>query len=245
MTILEGTGVSKNFGGLMAVSDADFHVNEGEIVGLIGPNGAGKTTLFNLISGTILPQSGSIRFKGEEITGKKPHEICQMGIARTFQSSRLFSELPGFYNVRLAAQFGKHGRLTDTQAEKEVNQLMAFCNVLGERWKPAKDLSVASQKRLEIARALATRPDLLLLDEVMSGLTPTELARSMELIQKIRDRGVTIFMVEHVMKAIMGMCDRIIVFHHGSKIEEGTPAQVASSPTVIEIYLGEPSDAGI
>jgi branched-chain amino acid transport system ATP-binding protein len=174
----------------------------------------------------------------------KPHQICRLGLARTFQSSRLFGELPGFYNVRLAAQFGKQRALTDTEAEREVNQLLAFCGVLGERWNPAKKLSVANQKRLEIARALATKPDLLLLDEVMSGLTPTELAQSMSLIQKIRDQGVTIFMIEHVMKAIMNVCDRIIVFHNGTNIAEGTPSEVAASPTVVEIYLGEQVNAG-
>ena len=243
MTILEGSGVSRNFGGLMAVRDASFHVNEGEIVGLIGPNGAGKTTLFNLISGAIPARSGSIKFKGEEIIGKKPHEICRMGIARTFQNTRLFSELPGFINVRLASQFGNPRKITNKAHEKELNQLMAFCGVLSERWTLTKDLSVAEQKRMEIARALATKPDLLLLDEVMSGLTPTELEQAMKLIGRIRDRGVTIFMIEHVMQAVMSICDRIIVFHQGTNLVVGTPAEVASSPDVIEIYLGEQVDA--
>jgi branched-chain amino acid transport system ATP-binding protein len=239
MMMLKGVGLSKNFGGLMAVSDANFNVNQGEIVGLIGPNGAGKTTLFNLISGAFAPVSGEISFKGENITGLKPHQICKKGIARTFQSAKLFNGMTVFENVRLALLFGKSKIFSESDVRREVLQLLATVNLLSERSKLVKDLPVGSQKRVEIARAVATRPELLLLDEVMAGLNPTELIQSMELIAKIRDAGITVFMIEHVMRVIMSVCDRIIVFHNGKNIMEGTPQEVASNSTVIRIYLGE------
>lgn len=239
MMMLKGEGVSKNFGGLMAVSNANFHVNQGEIAGLIGPNGAGKTTLFNLISGAVRPASGKIIFKDENITGLKPHRICRRGIARTFQSAKLFNGMTVFENVRLALMFGKSRVYSEKEVRNQVLQLLANVNLLAERSKLVKDLPVGSQKRVEIARALATRPELLLLDEVMAGLNPTELAQSMELIAKIRDMGITVFMIEHVMQAIMTICDRIMVFHNGTNLVEGTPQEVASDPTVIRIYLGE------
>jgi branched-chain amino acid transport system ATP-binding protein len=223
----------------MAVERADFHVGQGEIVGLIGPNGAGKTTLFNIISGAIKPTKGTVKFKGEDITGLKPHQICRRGLARTFQTTKLFANMTAFENVRLALLFGNPERKIDRrQAEREVNQLLASIGLLSDRNKLVKDLSLATQKRLEIARALATHPKMLLLDEVMAGLTPKELSQAMQLIGQLRERGVTIFMIEHVMPAIMGVCDRIIVFHYGSKIMEGTPAEVVNDRTVIEIYLG-------
>jgi LPS export ABC transporter ATP-binding protein len=236
--MLIGEGLKKNFGGLMAVSDANFHVDEGEIVGLIGPNGAGKTTLFNLISGAITPIEGTIKFKGDDITALKPHQICKKGIARTFQSAKLFTGMTVYENVRLALIFGTPEKLSEEEMRRQIHQLLATVNLLAERSKPVNDLPVGSRKRLEIARALATRPDLLLLDEVMAGLNPAEVAHSMELIKKLRDRGMTIFMIEHVMKAIMSVCDRIIVFHNGTKIAEGSPDEVVNNPTVIRIYLG-------
>jgi len=237
--MLEGTNVTHSFGGLMAVDGADFHVDQGQIVGLIGPNGAGKTTLFNIISGAIKPTQGTIKFKGEDITGLKPHQICRRGMARTFQTVKLFANMTAFENVRLALLFGNPDRKIDRrQAEREVNQLMASMGLLSDRNKPVKELSLATQKRLEIARALATKPDMLLLDEVMSGLTPKELSQIMQFITQLRDRGITIFMIEHVMPAIMEMCDRVIVFHYGSKIMEGTPHEVVNDPTVNAIYLG-------
>jgi len=239
MKMLEGEGVNKVFGGLIAISEADFYVGQGEIVGLIGPNGAGKTTLFNLISGALAPLSGTITFNGENITGLKPHQICKKGVARTFQSTKLFGGLTVFENVFLAAQFGDTQPKPEPEAEQEVMALLDFVELSAERTSVAKDLPVASQRRVEIARALATKPQLLLLDEVMAGLNPTEVSQAMELIVKLRDKGITIFMIEHVMKAIMTVCDRIIVLHYGSKIAEGTPAEVAANPTVVEIYLGE------
>lgn len=239
MKMLKGKGVNKTFGGLVAVSEADFYVGRDEIVGLIGPNGAGKTTLFNLISGATAPLSGTITFNDKNITGLKPHQICKMGVARTFQSTKLFGGLTVFENIFLGSTFGNTETISESEAEQEVLELLDFVELSAVRASVAKDLPVASQKRLEIARALATKPQLLLLDEVMAGLNQTEVAQAMELIVKIRNQGIAVFMIEHVMKAIMTVCDRIIVLHYGSKIAEGTPEEVAANPTVVEIYLGE------
>lgn len=237
--MLSGRGVTHSFGGLRAVKNLDFDVAEGEIVGLIGPNGAGKTTLFNLISGAIPLKEGTIRFKGEDITGMRPDQICHRGLGRTFQTTKLFTEMSGFDNVRLALVFGNpERRFTFKQAEAEANLMMASAGMLGDRNKPVKDLPLASRRRLEIARALATNPDMLMLDEAMAGLTPGEVSRSIELVRSLRDRGVTILMIEHVMAAIMEVCDRIVVLHNGEKLAEGTPAEVAEDPKVRSVYLG-------
>lgn len=239
MPILEGQGVTKYFGGLAAVSDVDFHVDQGEIVGLIGPNGAGKTTLFDLISAALVPKPGLIRFKGENITGLKPHQICRKGLARTFQSVRIFPNMPVISNVALGVHFGTPERVTSTHAAKEAARLLEFVGLSEMDAIPAKDLTLVNQKLLEVARALATKPEVLLLDEIMAGLNPTEIAQAMELVSKIRAQGITILMIEHVMKAIMSVCDRIMVLHHGKKIAEGTPQEIATSETVIKVYLGE------
>jgi branched-chain amino acid transport system ATP-binding protein len=239
MPILEGEGVTKHFGGLAAVSSVDFNVDEGEVVGLIGPNGAGKTTLFNLISGALVPKPGAIRFKAENITGLKPHRICKMGMARTFQSVEVFANMPVLENVLLGSLFGTSNSMSSADAAREATGLLEFVGLSAVRATPAKDLTLANQKRLEVARALATKPELLLLDELMAGLNPTEVAQAMELVTRIRDEGITIFMIEHVMKAIMSVCDRIMVLHHGKKIAEGTPQEIATSKTVVEVYLGE------
>jgi branched-chain amino acid transport system ATP-binding protein len=239
MPILEGEGVTKHFGGLAAVSSVDFHVEEGEIVGLIGPNGAGKTTLFNLISGALVPKPGATKFKGENITGLKPHKICKMGVARTFQSVKVFPNMPVLANVMLGSLFGTSNSVSPADAAREAMESLEFVGLSAVRATPAKDLTLANQKRLEVARALATKPELLLLDEMMAGLNPTEVAQAMELVTRIRDQGITIFMIEHVMKAIMSVCDRIMVLHHGKKIAEGTPQEIATSRTVVEVYLGE------
>jgi branched-chain amino acid transport system ATP-binding protein len=237
--ILEGSAVTKHFGGLAAVSGVDFAVDRGDVVGLIGPNGAGKTTLFNLISGALVPESGTIRFQEHNITGLKPHLICRKGLARTFQSVRIFPHLSAHANVQVAALFGRADRMTVAEADREAVELLEFVGLSGMGAVPAKDLKLPSQKRLEVARALATKPQLLLLDELMAGLNQTEVAETMDLAHRIRERGVTLFLIEHVMKAIMGICDRIIVLHHGKKIAEGTPQDIATSRTVVEIYLGE------
>ena len=239
MRILEGEGVTKHFGGLAAVNRVDFDINQGQVVGLIGPNGAGKTTLFNLISGSLPATSGEIRYKGKRITGLKPHRICKMGVARTFQSAKLFAGLTVLDNALAASLFGTKRAISGPDAEREVAELLEFVDLSSVGAMQAKDLPIASRKRLEVARALATKPDLLMFDEVMAGLNPPEVSQAMELITKIRNKGITIFMIEHVMKAIMNICDRIIVLHHGSKIAEGTPQEIASSPTVVEVYLGE------
>ena len=239
MPLLEGAGVTKYFGGLAAVSKVDFHVDEGEALGLIGPNGAGKTTLFNLISAALPLKSGQIRFKGKNITGLKPHKICRMGVARTFQSVKIFDHMPVLANVILGSYFGTSGHMSSAEAAKEAAALVDFVGLSTAQGLPAKDLTLANQKRLEVARALATKPALLRLDELMAGLTHTEVAQAMELVARIRAKGVTIIMIEHVMTAIMNVCDRIIVLHHGAKIAEGTPRAIATSKEVIEVYLGE------
>jgi branched-chain amino acid transport system ATP-binding protein len=244
MHVLEGEKVTRYFGGLAAVSNVDFHVDLGEIVGLIGPNGAGKTTLFNVISAAVTLKSGVIRFKGEKINGLKPYRICRMGVSRTFQSVKIFPTMSVFENILLGSLFGAHKSLSRTDADAEASSLLEFVGLSEMKTIPAGDLTLASQKRLEVARALATQPDLLLLDELMAGLNPTEVAQAMALITKIHERGVTIFMVEHVMKAIMNICDRIMVLHHGEKIAEGSPQEIAASKTVIDVYLGEQSYAG-
>jgi branched-chain amino acid transport system ATP-binding protein len=237
--MLEIEGATKYFGGMAAVMNVDFQVKRGEIVGLIGPNGAGKTTLFNLISGDLRVSSGIIRYKGQKISGKKPYQICRLGVARTFQLVKVFNNIPVFQNVLLGALFGQSKSVTTAQAAAQTAELLNFVGLANVSDTPAKDLTLVNQKRLEVARALATKPELLLLDELMAGLNSTEITEAMELVRKIRDRGITVFMIEHVMKAIMSICDRIIVLHHGNKIAEGTPQEITSSKKVIEVYLGE------
>jgi len=239
MRILEGERVTKYFGGLAAISNVDFHIDQGDIVGLIGPNGAGKTTLFNLISGALILNSGVIKFKGQRISGLKPHQICRTGVARTFQSVRVFANISALGNVLLGSLFGTSTGMSSTDVNREATELLEFVGLSARRAIPAKDLTLANQKRLEVARALATKPELLLLDELIAGLNPTETAQAMELVARIRDRGITILMIEHVMKAIMSICNQVIVLHHGEKIAEGTPQKIGTSKTVVEVYLGK------
>lgn len=238
MRVLEGQGVTKWFGGRKAVDNVDFDVEQGEILGLIGPNGAGKTTLFNLISGAIPLDSGVINYEGIKISGLKPFSICHMGLGRTFQTAKNFPDLTVYENVLMGATFGKK-RIPEREAEEITRSVLDFVGLSDSAGKSMKDITLAFQKRVEVARAMATRPKLLMLDEMMAGLNPTEVGEAMELVSRIRDSGVTIVMIEHVMKAIMSMCDRILVLHHGQKIAEGTPEQIATSPVVIEVYLGE------
>jgi branched-chain amino acid transport system ATP-binding protein len=244
MRLLEGEGVTKYFGGLAAVFEVDFHVDPGEVFGLIGPNGAGKTTLFNLISAALTPRTGAIKFKGKNITGLKPHQICRLGVARTFQTVKIFANMSVLDNVALGALFGAADHISSADAERQATALLEFVGLSALKAAPAKDLTLANQKRLEVAGALATQPELLLLDEIMAGLNPAEVAQAMELVAMIRERGITIIMIEHVMKAIMNVCDRIMVLHHGQKIAEGMPQEIANSKTVIKVYLGERADAG-
>jgi len=244
MAILEGNGVTKYFGGLAAVSNVDFHVEQGEVVGLIGPNGAGKTTLFNLISAALRLKSGTIKFRGIDITGFKPYRICRMGVARTFQTVKIFPNMLVLQNVILGSYFGMSPRISSSDAPKKASEILEFVGLSRVSATPARDLTLANQKRLELARALATHPDLLLLDEIMAGLNPTEVAEAMELVVRIREKGISIIMIEHVMKAIMKLCDRIMVLHHGQKLAEGTPQEIATSEKVIKVYLGERAHAG-
>jgi branched-chain amino acid transport system ATP-binding protein len=239
MKLLEVAGLNKHFGGLAACTNVDFHVEQGEILGLIGPNGAGKTTIFNLVSGALTPDSGAIAFKGCNIAGLKPYEITRMGIGRTFQSVKIFSKMSVFENVLLGHHFGKVKPSNKKEAREKTEGILEFVKLSAMRDSRAMDLILANQKRLEVARALATQPNLLLLDEVMAGLNPAEVTQAMELVKRIRERGITILMIEHVMKAIMSICDRIIVLHHGEKIAEGVPENISQNQRVIEVYLGE------
>lgn len=243
VVLIEGKGLTKSFGGLTAVKGVDFHLNEGEIIGLIGPNGAGKTTLFNLVSGVFHPDSGTLSFGNREITLLKPFEICRLGIARTFQIVRPFLKMSCFENT-LVGIIGRNDKNGGKQERRdEARTLLKFVE-LGDREQTlAKDLTLIEKKRLEMARALATRPKVLLLDEVLAGLNPSEILQALELIEVIRTKlKMTVFWIEHVMGAIMKASDRIIVLDQGEKIKEGKPEEIVSDPRVIEAYLGE-SDA--
>jgi branched-chain amino acid transport system ATP-binding protein len=244
MALLEGENVSKSFGGLMALTGVDFELRRGEILGLIGPNGAGKTTLFNLITGAYRPSSGRISFQGRDISRSKPHAICRYGISRTYQLVRPFASLTVLENVLVGIYFGRargsgNNRRT---ARAEAEELLELVGLAGKVKERAEHLTLMERRRLEIARALATLPSVLLLDEVIGGLNLTEIAQTMHLIRGLRDRGITIFMIEHVMKAIMGLSDRIMVLHHGELIAQGTPVEVANDQRVITAYLGEKAE---
>jgi branched-chain amino acid transport system ATP-binding protein len=239
MSILEGKGISKFFKGLTALHEVEFSVEEEEITGLIGPNGAGKTTLFNVISGEFPPSKGAIIFDSQDITRISADRICRMGIARTYQLVRPFLGLTVLKNVLIGIYFGRKEKVSKSRAQDEARELLDFMALSDKMNFKAIQLTTVERKRLEIARALATNPRILLLDEVVAGLNPTETAGIMESIQEIRRRGVTIFMIEHVMKAVMGLSDRVFVLHHGIKIAEGTPESVSVDPAVVKAYLGE------
>ncbi len=240
MKILEVINVTKQFGNLTALKDINFTLCEGEILGIIGPNGAGKSTLINMISGTTDYSAGDIRFQEKSIRGLKPHQIGGLGISRTAQVARPFNNMNTFENVMVGALFGKKGRKrTIWSARKKAKEVLETAGLNGKDNVPAENLNVPERKRLEKARALAMLPKLLLLDEVMAGLNPSEIDESVRLIKKVRDAGVTILVIEHVIQAIAKVSDRILVLHHGEKIIEDSAEVVLNDKQVIEAYLGK------
>jgi branched-chain amino acid transport system ATP-binding protein len=234
--LLDIRNVTKRFGGLVAVEDVSFSVAAGQLFGLIGPNGAGKTTLFNVIAGATQPSEGRIHFSGEDVTGQAAHTICRKGLARTFQIVKPFDNLSVLENVMIGAftcTRERHRALDAALCILEETTLMPWRDV------PAWSLPIGLRKRIEVARALATKPTMLLLDEVMSGLNPTELREMMQLIARLNTGGLTILLVEHVMAAVMGLCQSVVVLHHGKLIAAGSPVEICVHPRVIETYLGE------
>lgn len=239
--LLEIKKLTKNFHGLKAVSDVSFTVEKGSITGMIGSNGAGKTTVFNMISGVLTPTSGSIIYQGKDITGTKACKYTGMGIARTFQIMKPLRNMTVLDNVVSGAIFGRK-HLGAAEARDYASEILEFTSLYEKKDLYPKDMGTPYKKRLEVARALATDPELLLLDEVMAGLNPTETDEAVELFQKINDQGTTILLIEHIMRAVASLCQKVVVMHHGEKITEGTPEQVMNDPYVIEIYLGKEED---
>jgi len=254
VSLLETRSLSVYFGGLPAVRNVDLSLDEKKITGLIGPNGAGKTTFFNLVSGFLRPTSGSIRYRGDVISGLAPHEIASRGIVRTYQKTSIFPGVSVFTNIvigiHLWTQAGiwdalwrtARSREEDREAARRAEEILEFTELIKYREVPAGSLPYGEQRKLEIAIAMASRPELLLLDEPAAGMNPEETKRLMEMIRSIRDQGITVFLVDHDMKMVMGVCERIVVLNYGEKIAEGSPKQISVDPEVIKVYLGEEMD---
>jgi len=244
LPLLEVSELSRNFGGLRAVSNVTFKIYPEEIVGLIGPNGAGKTTLFALLSGFLPPTQGNIVFQKTSLVGMPPHRICRLGMARTFQVVRPFPELTVYDNIKAAAVFGKTGKKTSAELEEEIRAILEETGLAHQADRLAGSLSLPERKRLEVARTLATRPKLLLLDEVLAGLNPREVEEAIPLIRSLNTRRkISILMIEHNLKAIMGICHRLLVINFGELIFDGPPNEAVADPEVIRAYLGEGEDA--
>jgi branched-chain amino acid transport system ATP-binding protein len=236
--LLEISSVSKTFGGLVALDKVDMRVHHREIVGLIGPNGAGKTTLFNVIAGSFLPEEGRILFQGQNVTKLKAHQICRLGIARTFQVPKPFRHLSVLENMMVGACFGS-GMGIGKESLDKIEEILRFAGLEEKAFSTADTLNLVERKKLEVSKALSTSPKLVLFDEVMSGLNPSETTEMIAFIGKLRDRGLTILLIEHLMKVIMTLSDRVVVLHYGQKLCEGMPQEVANNPHVIEAYLGK------